>query len=141
MRRGQHRARRPSAADIVVEDAERLLALAMDAAARGDLEYSSRLGGLVLRMAQANRVRLPRHIRLSICKNCHVALVPGVTLSVRTRRQGRRVYLVRRCLACGYIHRLPLGSAEAKASGGTPIYYYYSAVDPTGLGAGKEGDH
>jgi len=31
-----------------------------------------------------------------------------VTLSVRTRSQGRHKYIVRRCMVCGYIHRLPL---------------------------------
>lgn len=105
------RARRDRVADIVAEDSERILALAAEAARRGDVEYSRRLGSLILEMARGNGVRLPREVKLSICKRCHVALVPGVTLSVRVRRQGRHRYLVRRCLACGYIHRLPLAEA------------------------------
>jgi ribonuclease P protein subunit RPR2 len=94
--------------DIVLEDAQRLLAEAARAALEGDYERSSRINELVLRMAQANRVRLPREMKISMCKRCHVSLIPGVTLSVRTRSQGRHKYIVRRCMVCGYIHRLPL---------------------------------
>ncbi len=94
--------------DIVLEDAERLAAEARKAALNGDYSLSSEINGLILRLSRANRVRLPRELRLSMCKRCRVSLIPGVTLSVRLRSQGRQRYLVRRCLVCGYIHRLPL---------------------------------
>ena len=100
-------------ADIVLEDAERLAREAWAAALEGDFRRSSMINELILRLSSANRVRLPRELKLSICKRCRVSLVPGLTLSVRVRSQGRQRYLVRRCLVCGYIHRLPL--AEPKA--------------------------
>ncbi|MGC9072273.1 MAG: ribonuclease P protein component 4 [Acidilobus sp.] len=98
--------------DIIREDIERLSVEAVNAALLGEYRRSSLINELILRMSQANRVRLPRERKLTMCKRCHVSLIPGVTLSVRVRSQGRFRYLVRRCLVCGYIHRLPLANSE-----------------------------
>ncbi len=99
--------------DIILEDAERLTEEATRAALEGDYRRSSMINELALRLSSANRVRLPRELKLSMCKGCKVTLIPGLTLSVRVRSQGRHRYLVRRCLVCGYIHRLPLPEPKA----------------------------
>ncbi|MGC9210298.1 MAG: ribonuclease P protein component 4 [Acidilobus sp.] len=104
----------PRLVEIIMEDIERLSAEARAAALEGDYRRSSLINELILRISQANRVRLPRPVKLSICKRCHVSLIPGLTLSVRVRSQGRQRYLVRRCLVCGYIHRLPLVDPEPR---------------------------
>lgn len=86
----------------------RLSQFALSAAREGDFNLSSSVNELIIAISQMTRVRLPRELKRSYCKKCKVTLIPGVTLSVRIRSQGRQKYVVRRCLVCGYIHRLPL---------------------------------
>jgi len=104
--------------DLVVEEAIRLSKISFDAALRGDYAYSSHVNSVILRISQVTRVRLPLDIKRSFCKGCGVTLIPGVTARVRVRSEGKRKYIVRRCLVCGYIHRLPLGQTPQRQSQG-----------------------
>ncbi len=109
MKRSHSRRARPNRAELVLEDIMRLSQFSFSAAQEGDFDLSSRVNELIIRISQMTRVRLPPEIKRTYCKRCKVSLIPGVTLSVRVRSQGRQKYVVRRCLVCGYIHRMPLG--------------------------------
>jgi len=97
--------------DLVRQRYEAVFKLAVESLKRGDGEYARRLCTYMLDMAKATRVRIPRSIKRSICRNCHTPLIPGVTGTVRLRSQSRRFsYRVVRCTVCGYIHRYPYRS-------------------------------
>ncbi len=100
-----------------------LFRLSLDAARRGEYEYAKSLVDLIVRMSRANRARLPRRLKRSICKNCNIPLIPGVTARYRLRRDGARSWLVVRCALCGWIHRYPYkvrrrGEPEEKEGAG-----------------------
>lgn len=95
----------------------------------GRAEEARRLTSYMKRLSQRSRVRIPRHMKRMICKHCGAPLIPGLSASVRARRQGRVSYMLVRCTLCGYLHRRPydrhrtrlprdLGSAGL-AEGGT----------------------
>lgn len=74
---------------------------------KGNYEYASKLNELIIRISLKNKVKIPREIKRSICKNCHVTLIPGITSTVRLRSQGRMKYRIVKCKLCGYIKRYP----------------------------------
>jgi len=86
---------------------EILYAMSVKAVKEGDIEYSRRLGRLIKELHQETRIKIPLYIKRGLCKRCNVALVPGITASIRLRSQGNFSYIVVRCLACGWIHRYP----------------------------------
>jgi len=102
--------KRPSSRyrDLVRQRYEIVFKLAVESLRKGDREYARKLCTYILEMARRTRVRIPRAIKRSICKNCHTPLIPGVTAIVRLRSQSRAfAYRVVRCTECGYIHRYP----------------------------------
>lgn len=123
MRRSQQAKRRPNRlTDLVLEDVSRLSKVAAEAAKAGDFALSSYVNATIIEISQSTRVRLPREVKLSMCKNCRVSLIPGVTLSVRLRSAGSQTYIVRRCLVCGYIHRIYLMSCHLSSKGQPPSH-------------------
>ncbi|MEB3779081.1 MAG: ribonuclease P Rpr2/Rpp21/SNM1 subunit [Desulfurococcales archaeon] len=93
--------------DLVRQRIERIYLLAVEAAKRGEWDYSSRLGSYIKELSRATRVRMDRRIKRGLCKKCSIPLIPGVTATVRTRSQGCFAYIVIRCRTCGWIHRYP----------------------------------
>ncbi len=93
--------------DLVRQRIDIAYRIAVDAARKGEWEYSSRLGSYIKRMSMATRVRMNRRVKRGLCKRCSIALIPGVTATVRTRSQGCFSYIIIRCRACGWIHRYP----------------------------------
>ncbi len=83
-----------------------LIELSEEMARRGEIEYSRKYSELALEILMRTRTRLPPHLKRRICKNCHVALVPGVTATTRIRGTRRCIRIVTRCRVCGWIHRL-----------------------------------
>ncbi|WP_435115151.1 ribonuclease P [Halolamina sp. C58] len=89
-------------AGIAEERIERLAALAEEAVAAGKFDRSREYVRLARRLAERNRLSLPRRFARSTCDDCDVFQRPGVNVRVRVRR-GR---VVRRC-DCGAIARYP----------------------------------
>ena len=53
------------------------------------------------------KVRIPRNLKLLVCRKCKGLMVPGFTCRVRLR-QHRESHLVLTCLKCGGVKRIPL---------------------------------
>jgi ribonuclease P protein subunit RPR2 len=84
------------------ERIDRLHTLAREAAAAGAFDRSREYVRLARRLAERNRVSLPRAFRRSICDRCDVYRRPGANARVRLG-DGR---VVVRC-ACGATDRYP----------------------------------
>ena len=67
------------------ERIDRLHALAGEAARAGDDDRAREYVRLARRLAERNRLRLPREFRRFTCDNCDAFLVPGRNARVRTR--------------------------------------------------------
>ncbi|MDM7275220.1 MAG: ribonuclease P Rpr2/Rpp21/SNM1 subunit [Thermoprotei archaeon] len=92
--------------DLVKQRMSIAYRIAVDSVKKGDSEYAKKLGEYIREMSKRTRVRTPKPIKRSLCKNCNIPLIPGLTASIRVRSQSRKHrYIVVRCSACGYIHR------------------------------------
>lgn len=91
-----------------------LYRLAVERARRGDLELARRYINIMLRVAGKAGVRPPRYIRRGYCRRCHAPLIPGLTLSVRIRSEGRGSRVVYRCLECGWVRRYMIKTSGRK---------------------------
>ncbi|MFQ5711218.1 MAG: ribonuclease P protein component 4 [Candidatus Geothermarchaeales archaeon] len=69
-----------------------------------DVEMADRYVGLARGLSMRSRVRIPRDIKLFICKGCKRALIPGVTARFRVKSR-REKHLVITCLRCGHVYR------------------------------------
>ncbi|MCE4625505.1 MAG: ribonuclease P [Desulfurococcales archaeon] len=129
MRRRRNKLKR-TYQDIVRQRQSYLLKIAEAAAKSGDLEYAARLGRYIKQLSMKTGVRLQRRIKRSLCKNCGLPLIPGVTARVRLKTQGGFSYVVITCKRCGWIHRYPYrkgrsyeregGIAEEEGADGAP---------------------
>ncbi len=109
--------RRRLVVDIGLQRIKLLYNKALEELRNGNITYTRDIVELILRISLANRIRIPRYIRRSICKNCYILLVPGVTATIRLRRQGKFAYKVVKCRLCGWIKRYPYkGSSRSKVS-------------------------
>ncbi|GEM_PF-200661 len=61
-----------------------------------------------LRLLAKAKARKPMPYRRWVCKNCGLPLVPGLSATVRVRGDRKHVILVRRCVFCGWVSRLPM---------------------------------
>lgn len=68
---------------IAAERIERLQELAREAVRRGDEDRSREYVRRARRIAERNRIRLPREFVRFTCDRCDVSLVPGVNARVR----------------------------------------------------------
>ena len=68
---------------VAEERIDRLAALASEAATDGDIDRSREYVRLARRIAERNRLRLPRPFARSICDDCDAYLRPGVNARVR----------------------------------------------------------
>lgn len=94
--------------DLVLQRAEILWRISLEAARSGDLEFSTTASRNMLRMFRAFALKMPPEIKRSLCKGCSAPLVPGVTASYRLRGRGKRTSRVARCLLCGEVHRIEI---------------------------------
>ena len=88
---------------IPEERIERLEALASEATADGEYERAREYVRLARRVAERNRVRLPRTFRRFTCDACDAYLRPGRNARVRLRDGHVSV----RCDHCSTIERYP----------------------------------
>ncbi|AFZ71156.1 RNase P subunit RPR2 [Caldisphaera lagunensis DSM 15908] len=93
--------------DLVIERIEILSNISRIETIHGNYDYSRKLNELIFRLSLKNKVKIPVNIKRSICKNCHVTLIPGVTSTIRVKSQGKFHYLTIKCKECGYIKRIP----------------------------------
>ncbi|MDK6028519.1 ribonuclease P protein component 4 [Ignisphaera sp. 4213-co] len=91
--------------DIALERMDILFRLGVEAVKNGYIDLAKRYGELIRRISMRNRIKIPREMRRWICKNCYTIMVPGFNARVRTRRDGKVLRVVTRCLYCGWIHR------------------------------------
>ncbi|MCE4609215.1 MAG: ribonuclease P Rpr2/Rpp21/SNM1 subunit [Desulfurococcales archaeon] len=93
--------------DLVRQRVHYLYKLAVEETEKGRLDYAASLGNYIKKLSKETGTRLPRDIKRSLCKNCGLPLIPGITSRVRLRTQGRFSYIVITCARCGWIHRYP----------------------------------
>ena len=85
---------------------ETLYKLAVDTA-KSDPTHSQRYIGLMRRIAQRTRTKIPSYIRHGICKKCDMPLIPGFNSQTRIGKN-REPHITTTCLNCGNIMRRPL---------------------------------
>jgi len=92
-----------------------LFGMALRKVREGDVDLARRYVEIALRIASKARLELPRTLKRRYCKKCLVPLVPGITLSVRIKSEGRGSRVVYRCLLCGWIRRFPIKASRKKS--------------------------
>ncbi|HIQ24094.1 MAG TPA: ribonuclease P [Pyrodictium delaneyi] len=93
------------ARDIGIQSIHKLYVLAVEAARRGEIEYSRALLREADEIRRLLRLAKPVLLRRGVCRNCWAPLVLGLTARVRLVRDGRVTRRVVTCLICGYKHR------------------------------------
>ena len=93
--------------DLALQRIRWLYKLSIDAVKRNDTELARRYVDIILSLSRKANVRLPKLIKHSVCKNCHIPLIPGITAKIRLRSDGKSSWIVIKCLKCGWIHRYP----------------------------------
>lgn len=78
----------------------------------GDVSLARRYVKIALRIASKAKLKLPKTLKRSYCRNCLVPLIPGITLSVRIKSEGKGSRVVYRCLLCGWIRRFMIKSSK-----------------------------
>ena len=79
------RRRQPVGVSVAEERIERLSELAREAAREGDAELARRYVSRARRVAERNRLPLPRRFKRFTCDRCDAYLLPGRNARVRTR--------------------------------------------------------
>ncbi|AHG03405.1 ribonuclease P [Halobacterium sp. DL1] len=87
---------------IAAERIDRLRVLAREAAREGDAERAREYVRLARRLAERNRLTLPREFRRFTCDACDAYLIPGRNARVRTQSG----HVVVTC-DCGHQSRYP----------------------------------
>ena len=87
---------------VAEERIERLAELASEAAATGEHDRARQYVRLARRLAERNRLELPRSFTRSTCDNCDAYLRPGD--NARVRLQGGHVVIT---CDCGHQARYP----------------------------------
>ncbi len=77
--------RQPAGVSVAAERIERLSELAREAAREGDDELARRYVRRARRVAERNRLPLPRRFKRFTCDRCDAYLLPGRNARVRTR--------------------------------------------------------
>lgn len=78
-----------------------LYELAQNEAMNGEEKLARRYVEHILNLSRKYNVRLPREMKMRICKKCHTFLIPGKTAQVRLKK-GK---VVIKCLKCGAYKR------------------------------------
>jgi ribonuclease P protein subunit RPR2 len=87
---------------IAMERIERLFDLAREAARAGETERARRYVRRARRIAERNRLSLPREFKRFTCSACDRVLLPGRNARVRTRSGHVTV-----TCTCGHVSRYP----------------------------------
>lgn len=68
------------------------------------IELADRYVYLARMISMRTRTRIPRELKMFICRRCKRVLRPGVTGVFRVRARPKKAVAVK-CLRCGYTHR------------------------------------
>ena len=93
--------------DLALQRVRRLYTLAVNEVRLGNYDRARRYVEIALNLISKANVRKPMYLRRGICKNCYVPLVPGLTATVRLRGNRKYIIVVRKCLLCGWVSRIP----------------------------------
>ena len=95
---------------IAIQRVRRLFSLAREIV-HEDPGLAQRYVDIARKVGMAARVRLPREVRLQVCRHCKSFILPGVNCRVRIK-QRREPHMVVTCLNCGKQMRMPLKRRE-----------------------------
>lgn len=95
--------------DLAVQRIERLFQLAEVAAKEEREQRSHRYIELARAIGMRYRVRIPKHLKMQLCKRCHALLIPGKNARIRLRGE----YMTSTCLQCGKQMRRPYKTSRA----------------------------
>ena len=93
--------RKKKARRIAWERIQLLFTLALEEVKKGDVVRANRYIEHILKLSRKYNIRLPREMKMYICKKCHSFLIPGKTSQVRLKK-GK---IVIKCLKCGSYKR------------------------------------
>ncbi len=91
--------------EIALERIERLFSLAYLELKEGNEERSNRYIELARKIGMRYRLKIPKHLKMWMCKKCHSFLLPGKTARIRLR--SKRRYITTTCLKCNHHMRRP----------------------------------
>lgn len=103
---------------IARERVSLLLEMAFSMVKRNEIALARRYVEIALRIASKTRLKLPRSIKRSYCRRCFVPLIPGITLTVRLKSEGRGSRIVYRCLLCGWTRRFMIKTSRVGSERG-----------------------
>ncbi len=92
-----------------------LFNMAIERARAGDFDLARRYVEIMLKLASKAGVKLLRRLKRSYCRKCYAPLIPGITLSVRIRSEGKGSRVVYKCLLCGWIRRLLIKTSKKRS--------------------------
>jgi len=98
--------------DLARQRISRLFNMAVERVRVGDFDLARRYIEIMLKLASKAGVKLPRRLKRSYCRKCFVPLIPGITLSVRIRSEGKGSRIVYKCLLCGWIRRFLIKTSK-----------------------------
>jgi ribonuclease P protein subunit RPR2 len=104
--------RRRRIEDIAVQRIERLFELAEAEAREERKQRSQRYIELARAIGMRYRVRIPKNLKMRLCKRCYALLIPGRNARVRLRGE----YMTTTCLRCGEHIRRPYKSSRAPST-------------------------
>ncbi|MCD6370913.1 MAG: RNAase P [Thermoplasmata archaeon] len=93
--------RKKKARRIAWERIQLLFTLALEEVKKGNVVRVNRYIEHILKLSRKYNIRLPREMKMYICKKCHSFLIPGKTSQVRLKK-GK---IVIKCLKCGSYKR------------------------------------
>ncbi|OYT48037.1 MAG: ribonuclease P [Desulfurococcales archaeon ex4484_42] len=93
--------------DLALQRVRKLYTLAVNEVRLGNYDRARRYVEIALNLISKANVRKPMYLRRGICKNCYVPLIPGLTATVRLRGNRKYIMVVRKCLLCGWVSRVP----------------------------------
>ena len=93
--------RKKKARRIAWERIQLLFNLALEEVKKGNVIRANRYMEHILKLSRKYNIRLPREMKMYICKKCHSFLIPGRNSQVRLKK-GK---IVIKCLKCGSYKR------------------------------------
>ena len=113
LRRNYERVRSTIAS--VAEERMRILLERAGDSARSDQHLSRRYVGLARKISMRTKVRIPRAAKMYLCKDCGIALLPGLNARIRLRPGKNRIAVT--CLSCGGVRRYPVPQKKTDRRG------------------------
>ena len=90
----------------ILEEIEKMIRLALKS---DSIELADRYVEIAREISMKSRVRIPRDLKIFICKGCKKALIPGKTALFRVKKNHRTILIIT-CLRCNHVYRRVLGS-------------------------------